>query len=235
MDTESAWRERYSKGDLTFQDIVDHLREECFTEDIFEGNDNTKAFRWKAVLYEYWPRGNLNFAALWKGDTVPQLPGKTWREVTAAQLAHISRSATGTAPYHMPLSHFMETMYRDGDVSAADIQQRLLYERRNQAAELRKQIMGLSHELHQTFCGSDCDKIVDILITQSHGRLQQYIDDMNLMIQATLDIVLQQGIRPLTHRLDPLSLENTPAAVIARAMLREFPELETIRVSSPLA
>ena len=45
MDTESAWRERYCKTDFTFRDIVAHLREECFTDDVFEGYENTKAFR----------------------------------------------------------------------------------------------------------------------------------------------------------------------------------------------
>ena len=37
MDTESAWRERYCKEDFTFQDIVAHLQEDSFTDDIFEG------------------------------------------------------------------------------------------------------------------------------------------------------------------------------------------------------
>ena len=74
MDTESAWRERYCKVDFTFQDIVKHLQAESFTEDIFEGYDNTKAFRWKAVLNEFWPKGHLDYANLWKGDTVPHQP-----------------------------------------------------------------------------------------------------------------------------------------------------------------
>ena len=42
-------------------------------------------------------------------------------------------------------SQFMEILYREGDMSAAATQQRLLYERRNQAAEMRKQITGLMH------------------------------------------------------------------------------------------
>ena len=40
-------------------------------------------------------------------------------------------------------------------------QQWLLCERRNQAAEMRKQITGLMRELCQTFGGTDCDKIMD--------------------------------------------------------------------------
>ena len=55
MDTESAWRERYCKEDFTFQDIVAHLQEDSFTDDIFEGYENTKAFRWVAVFNEFWP------------------------------------------------------------------------------------------------------------------------------------------------------------------------------------
>ena len=224
MDTESAWRERYCKGDFTFQDIVDHLQEECFTEDIFEGNDNTKAFRWKAVLNEYWSKGRLDYAELWKGSTVSQLPGKSWSDFTSEQLDRISLYAPGKVRYRMPLSHFMEILYREGDMSAAAAQQRLLYERRNQAAEMRKQITGLMHELCQTFCGSDCDKIMDLLFAQSHGMLKQYVDDMQLMIHHTLAAAMQLGIRPLTHRVDPCTLE-----------LREFPELDATWMHDPLA
>ena len=82
MDTESAWRERLCKVNFTFQ-VVDHLQAESFTEDIFEGYDNTKAFRWKAVLNEFRPKGRLDFADLWRGDTVP---GRSWSKVTDEQL-----------------------------------------------------------------------------------------------------------------------------------------------------
>ena len=51
-------------------------------------------------------------------------------------------------------------------MSAATAQQRLLYVRRNEAAEMRKQIIGLQHELSQSFCRSDCDKIMDLLVAQ---------------------------------------------------------------------
>ena len=224
MDTESAWRERYCKEGFTFQNIVDHLQAECFTEDIFEGNDNTKAFRWKAALNEYWPKGRLDYADLWKGSTVPQLPGKSWSNATSEQQDSIRRYAPGKFRYRMPLTQYMELLYREGDMSAAATQQRLLYERRNQAAEMRKQITGLMHELCQTFCGSDCDKIMDLLVAQSHGMLQQYVDDIQPMIHHTFAAAMQLGIRPLTHRVDPSTLEG-PSAIIAKALLREFPDL----------
>ena len=64
----------------------------------------------------------------------------------------------------MPVSSFMGLMYNEGDMGIASPQQWLLYERRNQAAELRKQITGLMFELCQTFSGSDCDKILDLLV-----------------------------------------------------------------------
>ena len=82
-------------------------------------------------------------------------------------------------------------------MSAAATQQRLLYERRNQAAEMRKQITGLMHELCQSFSGSDCDKIMDLLVAQSHGMLQQYVDDMQRMIHHTIAAAMQLGIKAL--------------------------------------
>ena len=103
-------------------------------------------------------------------------------------------------------------------MSAATAQQRLLYERRNQAAEMRKQITGLMHELCQSFSGTDCDKIMDLLVAQSHGMLQQYVDDVQRMIDHTIAAAMQLGIRPLTHRVDPATLEG-PSAVIAQALL----------------
>ena len=158
---ESAWRERFCKVDFTFQDIVDHLQAESFTEDIFEGYDNTKAFRWKAVPNEFWPKGHLDYANLWAGDTVPQLPARSWTKVTKEQLDGVLLYAPGRTRYQTPLSHFMDLLYREGDMSTATTQQWLLYERRNQAAEMRKQITGLTHELCQSFSGTDCDKIMD--------------------------------------------------------------------------
>ena len=41
----------------------------------------------------------------------------------------------------------MELLYRESDMSIAPPQQWLLYERRNQAAEMRKQLTGLMFEL----------------------------------------------------------------------------------------
>ena len=222
MDTESAWRERFCKVNFTFQDIVEHLQAESFTDDIFEGYENTKAFRRIAVFNEFWPQGHLDYARLWKGNTVPQLPPKSWTKVTQQHLEDILLYAPGKDAYRMPLSHFMDLLYSEGDMGTATPQQWLLYERRNQAAEMRKQITGLMHELCQSFSGTDCDKIMDLLVTQCHGMLQQYVDDMQLMIHHTIAAAIQLGISPLTQRVDPATLTG-PARTIAQALLREAP------------
>ena len=100
----------------------------------------------------------------------------------------------------------MDLLYSEGDISTATLQQWLLYKRRNQAAEMRKQITGLMHELCQTFSEADCDKIMDLLVTQCHGMLQHYVDNMQLMIHHTIAAAMQLGINPLTHRVDPATL-----------------------------
>ena len=234
MDTESAWRERYCKEDFTFQDIVAHLQEDSFTDDIFEGYENTKAFRWVAVFNEFWPQGNLDYADLWKGNTVPKLPPRSWHKITQQQLEDILRSAQGRSEFLMPFSPFMDLLYRDGDMSTAPPQQWLLYERRNQAAELRKQITGLMFELCQTFSGSDCDKILDLLVTQCHGKLQQYVDDKELMIHHTVAAAIQLDISPLTERVDPDTLTG-PARNIAQALLRDTADIDPSWMHDPLA
>ena len=234
MDTESAWRERFCKVDFTFQDIVEHLQEECFTDDIFEGYENTKAFRWIAVFNEFWPQGHLDYATLWKGNTVPQLPPKSRHKITQQQLDDILLYAPGKGEYRMPVSPFMELLYRESDMSTAPPQQWLLYERRNHAAEMRKQLTGLMFELCQTFSGSECDKIMDLLVTQCHGRLQQYVDNMQLMIHHTIAAAMQLGINPVTQRVDPATLTG-PARTIAQALLREAPDLDPSWMHDPLA
>ena len=234
MDTESAWRERFCKVDFTFQDIVEHLQEESFTDDIFEGYENTKAFRWIAVFNEFWPQGHLDYATLWKGNTVPQLPPKSRHKITQQQLEDILLYAPGKGEYRMPVSPFMELLYRESDMSTAPPQQWLLYERRNQAAGMRKQLTGLMFELCQTFSGSECDKIMDLLVTQCHGRLQQYVDNMQLMIHHTIAAAMQLGINPVTQRIDPATLTG-PARTIAQALLREAPDLDPSWMHDPLA
>ena len=90
------------------------------------------------------------------------------------------------------------------------------------------------HELCQSFSGTDCDKIMDLLVAQSHGMLSQYVVDMQLMIHHTIAAAMQLGIRPLTDRVDPATLDG-PSAVIAQALLREFPELDPRWRHGPLA
>ena len=140
----------------------------------------------------------------------------------------------GKKRYNMPHSHFIDLLYREGDMSTATTQQWLLYERRNQAAEMRKQIAGLMHELCQSFSGADCDKIMDLLVTQCHGMLQQYVDNMQQMIHHTIAAAMQLGVHPLTDRVDPASLSG-PSAKIAQALLQEFPELDPRWRHDPLA
>ena len=55
--------------------------------------------------------------------------------------------------------------------------------------------------------------------------LQQYVDNMQLMIQHTIAAAMQLEIHPFTHRVDPATLVG-PSKVIAQALLREFPELD---------
>ena len=128
----------------------------------------------------------------------------------------------------------MELLYSESDMSIAPPQQWLLYEQRNQAAEMRKQITGLMFELCQTFSGSDCDKIMDLLVSQCHGMLQQYVDDMQLMIHHTIAAAMQLGISPLTQRVDPAALTG-PARTIAHALLREAPDFDPSWMHDPLA
>ena len=61
-------------------------------------------------------------------------------------------------------------------------------------------------ELCQTFSGSDCDKILDLLVTQCPGKLQQYVDDMELMIHHTVAAAIQLDISTLSERVDPATL-----------------------------
>ena len=128
----------------------------------------------------------------------------------------------------------MDLLYRESDMSTAPPQQWLLYERRNHAAEMRKQLTGLMFELCQTFSGSECDKIMDLLVTQCHGRLQQYVDNMDVMIHHTIAAAMQLGITPVTQRVDPATLTG-PARTIAQALLREAPELDPSWMRDPLA
>ena len=89
-------------------------------------------------------------------------------------------------------------------------------------------------ELCQTFSGSDCDKIMDLLVSQCHGMLQQYVDDMQLMIHHTIAAAMQLGISPLTQRVDPAALTG-PARTIAHALLREAPDFDPSWMHDPLA
>ena len=75
---------------------------------------------------------------------------------------------------------------------------------------------------------------MDLLVAQCHGMLQQYVDDMQLMIHRTIAAAMQLGISPLTHKVDPATLTG-PAKTIAQALLRETPDLDPSWMHDPLA
>ena len=92
------------------------------------------------------PKGTLIMPIYGKEIQFLELPPKSWHKITQQQLEDILRSARGKSEFRMPFSPFMELLYSDGDMGTVPPQQWLLYERRNQAAELRKQITGLMFE-----------------------------------------------------------------------------------------
>ena len=83
------------------------------------------------MFNEFWPQGHLDYATLWKGNTVPQLPPKSRHKITQQQLEDILLYAPGKGEYRMPVSPFMELLYRESDMSTAPPQQWLLYDSMN--------------------------------------------------------------------------------------------------------
>ena len=166
--------------------------------------------------------------------TVSKLPPKSWHKITQQQLKDILRSAQGKSEFRMPFSLFLELLYKDGNMGTAPPQQWLLCKRRNQAAELRKKITGLMFKLCQTFSGSDCDKILDLLVTECHGKVQQYVNNKELMIHHTVAAAIQLDISPLTQRVDPDTLTG-PAQNIAQALLRDIADIDPSWMHNPLA
>ena len=255
-DLESGWAAHYGRLDMKFMDMCQHLVQNQFVSDAFQGGPDSYLFQWDTNVWRragQWirkvPGGNASvklislFRTLWhicekralpttflRAMKIQKLsagfqcsmnsgPKGTWIMPTSGKeiqflnchpsLGTKSHSNSwrissalhqGKDEFRMPFSPFMD-LYSESDMSTAPPQQWLLYERRNQAAELRKQITGLMFELCQSFSGSDCDKIMDLLVTQCHGRLQQYVDDMQLMMHHTVAAAIQLDISPLTQRI----------------------------------
>ena len=69
---------------------------------------------------------------------------------------------------------------------------------------------------------------------QCHGKLQQYVDDKDLMIHHTVAAAIQLDISPLTERVDPDTLTG-PARKIAQALLRDTADIDPSWMHDPLA
>ena len=64
--------------------------------------------------------------------------------------------------------------------------------------------------------------------------LQQYVDDMELMIHHTVAAAIQLDISLLTERVDPATLTG-PARNIAQALLRDTADIDPSWMHDPLA
>ena len=69
-------------------------------------------------------------------------------------------------------------------------------------------------------------KILDLLVTQCHGKLQHFVDNKELMIHHTVAAAIQLDISPLTERVDPDTLRDLletlhkPCFVITLTLIR---------------
>ena len=146
---QKACRERFCK--------VNSLLEHCWT------SASGELYWW--YFQELWTHKSLSMDCSVQWILVPRAPGlcrpveRKYSSSCHPNLGTKSNNSSwriffsmlGKGKYRMPLSPFMDLLYSKGDISTATLQQWLLYERRNQAAEVRKPITGLMYVLCQTF------------------------------------------------------------------------------------
>ena len=161
-----AWSQN-KDWDPTFRDRLhcetEHVAHRKFTWEL--ANGRRKCLEGAILQSQFYISGHCWSHAGPKDNSIMQICGEEVPyPISLDQLEGILLYAPGKGQYRMPLSQFMDLLYREGDMSAATAQQRLLYVRRNQAAEMRKQISGLRHELVNPFADLIATKLWTFLL-----------------------------------------------------------------------
>ena len=199
---ESGWAAHYGRLDMPFEAMCQHLVQNQFTSDAFQGDSDSYLFQWDTNVWETWPDvDGQNFKEDWDKEGHINHPKRSETTLTTEDIQQLQRDTPAHHELRAPMNQFMERQFANQEPLRNNLLIPTLESRIIQAAKLRGALAQMVHAISRNFTIRDTNQIMEQLILRCQGDLNVYIRNEMLMRNHCMEIVGSLGLKMLDAML----------------------------------
>ena len=199
---ESGWAAHYGRLDMPFEAMCQHLVQNQFTSDAFQGDSDSYLFQWDTNVWESWPEvEGHNFKEDWDKEGHINHPKRSETVLTKKDIHQLQQDTPAHNELRAPMNQFMERQFANQEPLRNNLLIPTLKARINQAAKLRGDLAQMVHTISRNFTIRDTNQIMEQLILRCQGDLNVYIQNETLMQNHCMEIVGSLGLTMLDTML----------------------------------
>ena len=200
-DLESGWAAHYGRLDMKFMDMCQHLVQNQFVSDAFQGGPDSYLFQWDTNVWDTWPQGyNHKFKDDWDcTEGHINHPRRSSAPVTEQDKRRLHRSTPDHQEVEVGSNEFMECQFDHRDPTRAQGVVPALAHRLAQASQMRGAYAHIVHGISRNFTMKDTNLFMGHLIRRCKGNLIPYVEDRQLLLDHSVNIVQELGLSMLAE------------------------------------
>ena len=200
---ESGWAAHYGRLEMPFEALCQHLVQNQFTSDAFQGDSESHLFQWSTNIWETWPviEGH-NFKEDWDKEGHINHPKGSETALTKDDIHQLQQDTPAHNELRAPpMNQFMERQFANQEPLRNNLLIPTLEVRINKAAKLRGDFAQMVHTISRNFTIRDTNQIMEQLILRCQGDLNVYIQNEALMHNHCMESVGSLGLTMLDTML----------------------------------
>ena len=172
----------YGRLEMPFEALCQHLVQNQFTSDAFQGDSESHLFQWNTNIWETWPviEGH-NFKEDWDKEGHINHPKRSETALTTDDIHQLQQDTRAHNELRAPMNQFMERQFANQEPLRHNLLIPTLEVRINKAAKLRGDFAQMVHTISRNFTIRDTNQIMEQLILRCQGDLNVYIQNEMLM------------------------------------------------------
>ena len=161
---ESGWAAHYGRMDMSFQAMCQHLVQNQFTSDAFQGDADSYLFQWDTNVWNTWPEvEGQNFKEDWDKEGHINHPRRSETSLTDDDIRQLQRDTPAHNELLAPMNEFMQRQFAERDTLRTNLLISTLEHRIIQAAKLRGALAQMVHAISCNFTIRDTNQIMEQL------------------------------------------------------------------------
>ena len=163
---------------MPFEAMCQHLVQNQFTSDAFQGDSDSYLFQWSTNVWNTWPdvEGH-NFKEDWDKEGHINHPKRSDTALTTEDIHQLQQDTPAHNELRVPMNQFMERQFANQEPLRNNLLIPTLEARINQAAKLRGDLAQMVHAISRNFTIRDTNQIMEQLILRCQGDLNVYIQN----------------------------------------------------------